>query len=322
MKVDWGVFIKEVEEGNVNKPSSSRIEFNNSSPCPDFEALLPEFFTQKDSSRLIDPKTGNDFRLSQSFISSLRDTLIESKCLRKLYYISVERAAPKDWGSSEAMQKGNRFEYLTTGAFDYHGDIPNEILTKTGRVSKDVNELIEINSILAKQTLFRNGIDVDDKENTKIDNRVVFKCLDGALDVLANVNDIVDLKYSGVLDDKWSPFAWTKENVSTSFGKIMQACLYSLLFILNNNGLKPTFTYYVFSNKPSEQGVCQSFTVRVSEKRFNLLKWLLLDVSSLFQEMITNDEFIEIPSYENCKSCPIADCKVKQGNRKDIEIEL
>ena len=322
MKQDWNNFIEKVEAQptEIKVGGDSPIEFNNPLPCPDFEKLLPEYFKNRDSSKLMDTKTGEVFRLSQSFIVSLRQALIEGSCLRKLWFVSVERAAPRDYNSTVAMQKGNLFEKKVSGANDYYGEEPQPILTATGRVSKTENERIDVNAKHAIETLKRNGIDVNDKEKFKADFRIKYKCFDGALDILWDEKLIKDLKYSGVLkEDKWSDYSWNKENVGASFGKILQACQYSLLFLLKF-GFKAPFSYLVYSSK--EVGVYEEFNVNISEERLNMTKWLWIDTAKLFQNMINENKFVENPSFENCKRCPVMDCKVRQKYRNVIEVDI
>lgn len=314
-----------LETANKNNVGSFQIDFNNTSKCPDFENLLPEYFTNKDGSKLMDKKTGEVFRLSQSFIASFREYLSENKCLYRLMFVSIERAAEKDFGTTLAMILGTCFEFFLTGAFDYWGRIPKlpkvYVGTKREKLKAEAARLLE-NVEKAKQNLKKLGYDLSKTDEYETDKKMVFKCIDGSMDLFFKLlKVIIDIKYSAVLYSKWSRYSWGKENIEDSFGKMLQSSMYFLLCKLNNKEAKK-FIFIVFNNQLHNSGDFQPFNVNISEKRLNMLKWLLVDTAKLFQEKIDKDGFTENPSFDNCKGCPAKGCKVRQNLRDVVEVYI
>ena len=332
MNSDFNSFIKQVEAQptEIKVGGNSPIEFKNPDPCPDFEILLPEHFWNKDGTPLLDPKTEDEegnldvFRISQSFSGNLRDALINDSCLYRLWFGSVLRGGEKRHGETDAMRLGTLFEFLLTGAFDYYGDKPELKKKYEGTPSESyyaADQRAIDNANAAKDILKDFNIDLDKKDEYEVDKRMVFKCLGISMDLSFFNHEIKDIKYSGVLFDDWSKYAWDEKGIEESFSKQIQSTLYSLVYMLII-GVKPNFEYIVFSNKAKELKEFQIFKVTISEERFNMLKWMMLDVANLFQSMINEDKFIEKPSFENCKGCPVTDCKVRQKYRKVIEVNI
>lgn len=312
-----------------NNGGNSPIEFNNPEPCPDFKTLLPEYFTNRDGSKLLDPKSekGLDiFRISQSFTGGFRQTLIDGTCLKRFYYKSVERKGDKKAEETEAMRLGTLFEYYLTGAYDYYGNKPvakRKYIGSEKEAYYAADKRVIDNAKVARESLKHFGIDLDAKVTYSVDTKFFFKCFDGSADLRYFNHRLLDCKYTGILKkpDKYSKESWNEENVGKSFSKKIQSALYSFLYFLKE-GVYPSFDYIVFSNKADEKAEFQIFGMDISKECFNSLQWLMVETANLFQSMINENKFIEKPSFDNCKGCPVLDCKVKQVYRKKIVVSI
>lgn len=127
---------------------------------------------------------------------------------------------------SEAMKLGIYFEYLVTGALPRSGQVPvpgmtqKKELTAAYQYASDQAERVKtyIKRMGIKVLAF--GQWVDDGE------------LGGTIDMLVESRitgkAVIDLKYSGRVDDKWSEHGWTFSPVQKAYHKI-QATHYGLI---------------------------------------------------------------------------------------------
>lgn len=313
-----------------------KFEHSDDSPVPNFENLLPN--------KIIDPETGKKIFISQSFIKSFRKVISEALCPKRFYHTSMIKEARE--GSGDAAKMGSRFEYLLTGSLNYHNEIPEPILTATGKVGAD-EKRIQINAELAREAFARNGFDIG---QAVVSHTIKFKCLSGEYDLhmvpkyemsekiegvwvfTGKVLEwaIIDIKYSGLMGDKLKrqELAWHPETIGEKFSHLCQALHYKLLGTLEGdlylkNGLDENipFYFFVFDNRANNEGKYEMYKISASEEKRNQHKHVILNTIEEVQNKLEGREFTAIPSYSKCQSCPVK-CKdmVKYPEINLIEI--
>ena len=161
-------------------------------------------------------------------------------------YIFEKQYIKKDYPdiSSPAQGLGCYFEYLVTGALPKSGKIPEPKWLKSAlkkpaekrEVSDMMSEyrLATMNADRVKGYLSSIGLNVKASGFKKAENG-----LEGTCDILGELggnNVIVDLKYSGLLTDKYQPFGWGALEIDGYYGDQQrsfhskQAAQYSILF--------------------------------------------------------------------------------------------
>lgn len=272
------------------------LDLADSSPVPDFWDWVPE--------KLVDPRTGKEVTVSQSFTKALKKVEAGELCPKEFYHTYVIKS---HWTpSSEARELGVRFEYLLTGARDYHGNVPGPILTATGKESIEESR-ISGNVIEAKIALMRNGIDL---KKAAVSVSVQRKCLSGTADLGYNESGIhvIDLKYSGLRGDyaKRHEFGWHPETIATNYSHQVQARFYTLLFGAER------FWFVVFDSRKDYEGDHDIFELTFSEKAMNEAKNMILNAIQIIQERLKSPSgFDPEPKCERCRTCPVQECEAR-----------
>lgn len=297
---------KELEGSNWGgfnaKPSQpiavpDNLYHTRTDPCPDFLDLLPD--------GLIDPGSGKSVMISQSRLKAWRKVMEDELCPRRFYHTRLIRDEKEETGHSAIM--GRRFEYLLTGAPDYDGNIPGPILTAITQVESADEKRIQENAKKGKATLARLGVDLS---KSAVSTRFGLGILDGEFDISGNnsilkAQTITDIKYSGLLRDKWHEWGWAGD---LRFGAKCQASHYVLIGMLLgfwDNLEDAEFMFVVFDSRKDQEGEYEAIRVKISEEQMNAHKWLILDTVEQIQKKLNGEGFDAIPSYQGCKSCPV-----------------
>jgi hypothetical protein len=110
---------------------------------------------------------------------------------------------------------------------------------------------------------------------------------------------IIDLKYSGLLEDKWSEFGWNYETLPKKEGTMIQAKHYKFLF-WKEYGFNPPFFFFVFDSK--EIGKAKMIYIDIDEYELKQYEQFLLNAKSYLIKQLDKG-FEPIPNYEACTSC-------------------
>ncbi len=136
------------------------------------------------------------------------------------------------------MKLGLYFEYLCIGSLNRDGTVPEMVLTSTNKTNAGTKHLIEqvknFQKIVNKHKITWQKEDINklwvvDKGRYRIE---------GHPDLPAEMNKIpviIDLKSTGLIDDKWKPYGWHKSKVIYRKDLKLQTEMYQLLTLLNYN---------------------------------------------------------------------------------------
>lgn len=208
---------------------------------------------------------------------------------------------------------GHYFEYLCTGALA-KGELepPKAEYTKKNELTSDYQVAKEqseyFHDLVRKYgiTLLSSG------EKVIADNQWI-----GTLDIKAKWESvfeneifdfdkkntdktvIIDLKYSGLLEDKWSEFGWNNYTLPKKQGTMLQAKHYKFLF-WKKYGFNPPFFFWVFDSK--NVGTAKIINVDISEYELKQHESFLIKAKAYYLKQ-TEIGFKPIPKYEMCQSC-------------------
>ena len=254
----------------------------------------------------------NFTKMSKLYINqSLVKDLFLYKDKKLCGYVFKNKWVYKQLGtSSKANRLGHYFEYLVTGALAKGETEPQKPdTTKTGLLTTDF-EKARLQSEVCRTLLQKYGITMlsageeviaDDKWIGTLDIRAKwdFPFKDSTYENNPEHNVIIDLKYSGLLEDKWSVFGWNLETLGSKEGTMFQAKHYKFLF-WKKYGYNPPFYFFVFSS--SSVGECKMIEVMISDDELAEHEELLHKSKVYFEKCLDNG-FEPLPDYNKCNKC-------------------
>jgi hypothetical protein len=212
------------------------------------------------------------------------------------------------------MKERIYFEYLCTGGLPRNGVPPvpeysKGALTLPYQRAKQASELFKKIITHYRIKILKVGYVLTSHDKT------------GITDILAlwdNVKVIIDLKYSGLLDDKWNVLGWETENLPNKDRLMIQGVHYKLLAreVLGIENIP--FYYWVFNSKdPTDMKIIKQ---TVDEDRFALHQ-MNVDKMSQSIEKEMKRGFKAKPDYRLCMKCQIFDkCKVRAEVPIPVEV--
>jgi hypothetical protein len=162
--------------------------------------------------------------------------------------------------TTDSMLLGTWFEYKLTGALPKDGRIPEPKLTKKGDLTAPFRNLLNhINDF--KATMLYYGFEI-----VSVGTKIKFEDLEGTVDIICRATQrivtdkgmviekgeefIVDLKTSGLLDNKWNDYGWEIENLANKYKLVIQPIMYKYIW-LKSRGEDVKFLFFLFNTQDS-----------------------------------------------------------------------
>jgi hypothetical protein len=129
---------------------------------------------------------------------------------------------------------------------------------------------------------------------------------------------IIDLKYSGLLNDKGNEFGWHDETLGRKQGTMLQAKHYKFLY-WKKYGFNPPFFFFVFDSK--QVGKAKIINVEIDTYELELHEEFLQKAKRYFETNLESG-FQPKPSYDLCISCKYQHlCSFKIDKPKIISVK-
>jgi hypothetical protein len=236
-------------------------------------------------------------KISQSLIKGYSEYKSEKLCglLFKAKYI--DRNLP--FVTSPSMQEGIYFEYLATGSLPKSGEVPQPEYT----LKKELKEPYK--RIVQAVELFKKIITHYDIKILEVGFTLQNDEKSGVLDILAEWNGevcIIDLKYSGLIDDKWNELGWDLDSLPEKDNLMMQGVHYKMLAkeILGVDDIP--FYYFIFNSKnPNDMKIVKQ---HVDEDRYFFHQVNIDKVRNGIEKELF-EGFKAYPNYRKCIECPL-----------------
>jgi hypothetical protein len=247
--------------------------------------------------------------ISQSFLKEFAEYKSGNTCglqVKAKYIDGVK------FPSSDAMELGNAFEYLATGSIPRDGHIPEIEKVYVGTKRESISA--QYQKIIQSAELFKNIVKHYDIEIIDISRVCTQDGMTGIMDIVANWNDrvcIIDTKYSGLIDDKWSDFGWNLDMLPERHNLMLQPVQYKIL-LSKELGCDPEdidFYFFVFSSKDVMD--VKIIKVNVDEltiaNHLSTVEYVKTELSRPIDKV-----FKARPNLKRCFDCTIKnDCKFK-----------
>jgi len=219
---------------------------------------------------------------------------------------------------SEAMKLGIYFEYLCTGAIPKNGIPPEPVKnTKTGTLSTAYQTVTE-SAMFFKKILAKYKIKL-----LKVNYYLSDDDKSGILDILAEWNKkkvIIDLKYSGFIDNKWDELGWDTDTLHNKHNLMIQGVHYKVLAkdILGIDDIP--FYYFIFNSaNPTDAKIILQ---RVDPDEVLRHRQQIKDVKDQIIKLLHNPNgFKALPEYKSCQACPLyISCEERQEVPEVVEV--
>jgi hypothetical protein len=242
-------------------------------------------------------------KISQSFMKSFAAYMAEEECglSVKAKYID---GIPSE--SSEAMKLGQYFEYMATGGLPAYGDgtPPEPEVVYKGKPNEKLSEKYERarqSAIYFKAMIQSLGIEI-----VSVGQRLETENKTGTTDLIANWNGklcIIDLKYSGLLDDKWNDLGWHEDFLDQKEKILTQAVHYKLLA---KEHFKQEVDFYFFVFSTSDPMDVRVFQIHVDPSKQHQHDNAVNNMITLVQKELKNG-FTAYPELKRCNKCHLRD---------------
>jgi hypothetical protein len=243
----------------------------------------------------------SELKISQSMMKSYVDYLTKKECglLFKAKYIDKT----VDSIPSAAMKQGIYFEYLATNALPRNNIVPEPELTSKGTLSSDYIRIKQAAEFF-KQIIRHYKIKIH-----KVGYVLSTNDMTGIIDIWAEWDNqfcIIDLKYTGFIDNKWDDLGWDTDSLPMKDSLMIQGLHYKLL-VKEALGLDDVpFYYFIFNSKdPTDMKIIKQV---VDPDKFDSHKQNVIKVKN----KLADTYYRALPAYRKCKDCPLKEtCKEK-----------
>jgi hypothetical protein len=235
-------------------------------------------------------------KVSQSLMKSLYAYSQETKCGTQIYAQYFDNVK---FPSSPAMELGNYLEYICTGSLSRDGSTPVAETTKKGEPTSKYKIVNEQKNNFDK-ILNKYGFKV-----LSIDHHFKSKKYSGIADIIAEkdgVKCIIDVKSTGLIDDKWSDFGWHDDFVYKNDNLMIQAKHYKMLALEEFDIYNIPFYFFVFSTTNSTD--CKVFQVDCSHETLEAHKYNSEGAIEMLNKTLEQG-FKSYPNHKECSKCPI-----------------
>lgn len=240
-------------------------------------------------------------KISQSLLKTLFAYKTNAECglvVKAKYVDGIQ------FPSTEAMELGNYFEYICTGSLARDGHTPVAKILKSGKMSVDYARMNKQKENFDRIMSYY-GFEIEETNYS-------FSSIhySGIADIIARRNGercIIDVKTSGLINDKWSDFGWEEEAMEYKDKLLVQAVQYKMLAKEEWGVKNIPFFFFVFSTKNENE--CKIYEVICDEATL-ITHANNIDEARKYFEIENKKGWVAKPDMKRCSKCPLAtDCQ-------------
>lgn len=242
------------------------------------------------------------FNLSYSLINAFWEYSRGNGCGVAFCAIYLDKT--HETKKTDIMLSGLRYEYDAIGSLTRDGKIPEQVLTSKDKPNANTKHLIK--QVINFENIVKHYKITWKKEDInqlwKIDMGKYI--LEGHPDLPAEMDGvpvIIDLKTTGMIDNKWDDYGWAKQKVIYRKDVKLQSEIYQLLYFKLKN-IEADFYFDLFANNnPDKCGIyCLEFDI-------DKIKALETELDKIYSVISFQYEmgFEATPEKERCQDCPL-----------------
>jgi len=243
-------------------------------------------------------KGKDNVNISQSLIKNIWAYLYEGACGVQLRDVDILYKYDKE--PSDSMKLGNYFEYLSTGQKTRDGEVPPAILTTKGLLTAD-SKRASVQAANFIKMLYAHGFEIIDT-GTVITHGDLKIITDALVTTPEHDVAILDLKFSGLLGDKWHPMGWTPETYTYRHKLTIQPIFYKYVYWKEKGVYDVPFFYALHSPKNEIDHDMWEIEIEnfddvmeALEKEIKVIRAFLGDIDNLEAR----------PEMKRCMKCPM-----------------
>lgn len=243
-------------------------------------------------------------KISQSLMKAYVDYLNEKECGLFFKARYIDKDPESNTEPTEAMKAGIYFEYLCTGALPISGEIPQPDISYKGQAREKMAAPYERATQSAQ--VFKKIIEHYGIQIISVGLTLEADGINGVIDIHAIWNAeecFIDLKYSGLIDDKWNEMGWDLDSLHMKDSLMVQGVHYKILAEKALGIYDIPFYYFVFSSADPNHVKIIKQEVDESRRQSHIV------AINNITEKINSDlirGFIPRPSLSKCSKCPIS----------------
>lgn len=255
-----------------------------------------------------------NIKISQSLMKSLFAYMNGEKCgkLIEEHYIN---GVP--FPSSEFMELGNYFEYICTGSPARDGHIPEAQTTKKGEPTSKY-KIMDLQKENFDRVMKKYGFKLK-----SIDYTFETEDSTGIADIIAEKDGetvIIDVKTSGLINDKWKDTGWHEEAIERNEKLLVQAKHYKVMAEDMWGIENVPFYFFVFSNTNAIDH--KVFLINCSPDTLEIHRENVQGAKKLLEKYL-EEGFKTIPNYKECADCPLKEsCQDFTDVPKIYEVQI
>jgi hypothetical protein len=254
-------------------------------------------------------------RISQSTMKALSDYLQGFECgiAFKARYITKEI----EFEPSDAMKLGIYFEYEATGSLPRSGVVPEPEYVYKGKPNQKL--ATDYERAKASAEYYKALVKFFDIKILETGFVMQTDKMSGIADLIVEWGGkkaIIDLKYTGLIDDKWQDHGWHKDFLSQKDNLMIQGVMYKML-AKEIYGEDLDFYFWVFDSKnPLNVRIIKEV---VDETRFPQHTEAVNQALHYIQHHTKLDDWTPRPELLRCAKCPLRDNCAHMVNHPMIE---
>lgn len=265
--------------------------------------------------------TKANIKISQSFLKDYNEYKGNNMCglqLKAKYIDNIE------FPSSDAMDLGMYFEYKATNTLPKNNKIPEAKISYAGTKRETISapyKRADESAKFFKDICIAHNIEIIECGlKLESENKV------GTLDIWGKIDGkfaIIDLKYSGLIDDKWSDRGFDEESLHYKEQLLVQAVQYKMLIHECYNLDYKDFDFYFLVFDSRKVNNVKFLKIILDEDRFTLHETFVNSIYKQINALNLEKDLIPKPQLNRCSECPLnesCDFKVEVPLIKDVYV--
>lgn len=231
-----------------------------------------------------------EFNISPTLLKEADKYFKGQACGKQLQAVYLDKT--HETIQTDAMLAGAYFEFKATGALPRSGVEPEPLRTKAGALTAEFKRA-EILAEVYKLQSEKMNIKVLETGITITKGRAK-----GIIDVIAEVDGIkvvLDLKFSGLFNNKWEDYGWHIDSLPYKYGLVIQPIHYEYL-----TGIP--FYWWIFDKKSEFNS--KLIRANVDPERIKIHEQHIETVHKLIT-LEYQMGFKVRPELERCEACPL-----------------
>lgn len=221
---------------------------------------------------------------------------------------------------SDTQKLGIYFEYLCTGYLRKGEEAPQPEMVYKGtpkeKMAADYERATK-SAELYKQMIEKHNIKI-----LSVGEYLIYDNCSGILDIRAEWNGeecIIDLKYSGLFDDKFNPYGWHTESLPYKSSLLLQPIHYK--YLIEKIEGKPNIPFYFFIFNAKDPEKAKIIKTNIQDEHIAIHEENYVEKMKRYIDFHYNnpDKLLPRPSYLRCKECPFFDTCDKRAEVPLIE---